>query len=269
MTSIRRAPGTSSPGARWLVNDGSDGAFDALIVTVGTCGKPKMIGLKGMPKRQKGQDEIKGNAKGRDKVRAKTGQDGMPSYADVAKHGTANESETGDLNAEAGPDQASVDPRDEGAPSYADVAKYEPDSNDAPPTEVAAASKQADAIPGSPASDASSARKESHHRANEHPSEDTDAEREAAVQHDTNEDEDAGESDDDDDDVFDGPILHSSELDREDADMAGKTVVVVGSGASGVEAVEAALTRGAKKVAMVARDDKVRNVLLCPAVLDN
>ena len=266
MTSIRRAPGTSSPGARWLVNDGSDGAFDALIVTVGTCGKPRMIGLKGMPKRQKGQDEIKGNAKGRDKARAKAGQDGMPSYADVAKHGTANESETSGLNAEAGPDQASVDPRDEGAPSYADVAKYEPDSNDAPPTEVAAASKQADAVPGSPASDASSARKESHHRADEHPNEDSDAEHEAATRHDTNEDKDAGGGgggDDDDDDTFDGPILHSSELDREDADMAGKTVIVVGSGASGVEAVEAALTRGAKKVAMVARDDKVRGVLLC------
>lgn len=27
--------------SKWIINDGAEGHFDALIVTVGTCGKPK------------------------------------------------------------------------------------------------------------------------------------------------------------------------------------------------------------------------------------
>jgi hypothetical protein len=27
--------------SKWIVNDGADGVFDAVIITVGTCGKPK------------------------------------------------------------------------------------------------------------------------------------------------------------------------------------------------------------------------------------
>jgi len=27
--------------SRWIINDGSDGIFDAVIVTVGTCGVPE------------------------------------------------------------------------------------------------------------------------------------------------------------------------------------------------------------------------------------
>lgn len=57
--------------------------------------------------------------------------------------------------------------------------------------------------------------------------------------------------------VYEGLLMHSSELD--DKDVKGKTVIVVGSGASGVEAVETALERGAKEAIMIARDDKVRS----------
>lgn len=61
------------------------------------------------------------------------------------------------------------------------------------------------------------------------------------------------------DNVFDGPILHSSQLDSPEAgDLDGKTVIVIGSGASGVEAVETALARGASKCIILARDDKVQ-----------
>ncbi|TEB35157.1 FAD/NAD-P-binding domain-containing protein [Coprinellus micaceus] len=35
--------------SRWVVNGGEDGVFDAVIVTVGTCGKPNWIKLPGMP----------------------------------------------------------------------------------------------------------------------------------------------------------------------------------------------------------------------------
>jgi thioredoxin reductase len=50
---------------------------------------------------------------------------------------------------------------------------------------------------------------------------------------------------------YEGPVIHSSELDE--TDLEGKTVLVVGSGASGVEAVETALSKGAKKAIMIAR----------------
>ncbi|KAJ7773005.1 FAD/NAD(P)-binding domain-containing protein [Mycena maculata] len=43
VTSVRKV------GGHWLVNDGSEGPFDAVIVTVGTCGKPQWIHLEGMP----------------------------------------------------------------------------------------------------------------------------------------------------------------------------------------------------------------------------
>lgn len=29
--------------SKWIINDGAEGEFDALIVTVGTCGKPKLV----------------------------------------------------------------------------------------------------------------------------------------------------------------------------------------------------------------------------------
>lgn len=50
VTSAKRAPGSSSPGAKWIINDNEDEVFDAMIVTIGTCGKPQMVGFPGMPK---------------------------------------------------------------------------------------------------------------------------------------------------------------------------------------------------------------------------
>ncbi|KZV80618.1 FAD/NAD(P)-binding domain-containing protein, partial [Exidia glandulosa HHB12029] len=51
-----------------------------------------------------------------------------------------------------------------------------------------------------------------------------------------------------------GQVLHSAELD--DAELKDKRVVVIGGGASGVEAVELAISKGAKDCVIVARDDK-------------
>jgi NADPH-dependent 2,4-dienoyl-CoA reductase/sulfur reductase-like enzyme len=57
---------------------------------------------------------------------------------------------------------------------------------------------------------------------------------------------------------YKGPVLHSSQLDHATPELLkGKTVVVIGSGASAVEAVETALERGAKKAVVLAREDKV------------
>ncbi|KAI0078013.1 hypothetical protein K474DRAFT_991060 [Panus rudis PR-1116 ss-1] len=53
------------------------------------------------------------------------------------------------------------------------------------------------------------------------------------------------------------PIIHSSQLDILDEDaVMGKTVVVIGSGASAIEAVENTLAKGAKGTVIVAREDK-------------
>ncbi|KAK4056269.1 hypothetical protein OIO90_002712 [Microbotryomycetes sp. JL221] len=55
-------------------------------------------------------------------------------------------------------------------------------------------------------------------------------------------------------DDFKGKILHSSQLDN--AELKGKKVVIVGSGASGVEAAELAVEKRASKIVVLARDDK-------------
>lgn len=55
-----------------------------------------------------------------------------------------------------------------------------------------------------------------------------------------------------------GRIVHSSELDNlKPEEIMGHKVVIVGSGASGVEAAELAVTKGADDIKIIARDDKV------------
>ncbi|KAL1943656.1 hypothetical protein VTO73DRAFT_4101 [Trametes versicolor] len=131
--SVRRVRGTgehlqadpSGSQSRWIVNDGEDGEFDAVVATVGTCGEPMRINFPGLPSSDGGASE--------------NGKDG--------KHEGKEDGE-----------------------------------------------------------------------------------------------------------VYEGEVIHSSELD--DAALEGKRVLVIGSGASGVEAVETALSLGAKECVMVARDDK-------------
>ncbi|KAI1789101.1 FAD/NAD(P)-binding domain-containing protein [Ganoderma leucocontextum] len=144
VTSVKRVPGTgkrlSDPGAevgarsKWTINDGADGEFDAVVVTVGTCGAPKRMDIPGLP-------------------RAEEEEEGVPH--------------------------------------------------------------------------------EEKHRGGK-----------------------GGE-------VYEGEVLHSSELDK--VDLEGRTVLVIGSGASGVEAVETAFARGAEHCIMIARGDKwiiPRNIVM-------
>ncbi|KAI5999124.1 FAD/NAD(P)-binding domain-containing protein [Pisolithus albus] len=64
--------------------------------------------------------------------------------------------------------------------------------------------------------------------------------------------------------TYQGPVFHSSQLDCATREMLrGKTVAVIGSGASGVEAVETTLSRGADRCIMLARRDKVRLFDVC------
>ncbi len=55
-------------------------------------------------------------------------------------------------------------------------------------------------------------------------------------------------------DAFKGKIVHSSELD--DVELSGKKVLIVGGGASGVEALELAVQKKAKSSIILARSDK-------------
>ncbi|KAE8257587.1 hypothetical protein A4X13_0g2263 [Tilletia indica] len=55
-------------------------------------------------------------------------------------------------------------------------------------------------------------------------------------------------------DKFKGKIVHSSELD--DVELRGKRVIVVGGGASGIEALELAVEKKAKSAVILARSDK-------------
>lgn len=145
--------------ARWIINDGSEGIFDAVIVTVGTCGVPQWVGFDGMP----------------------------AGFIDKKKAEQRKEKKT---------------------------------TSDAPSNDNPTSTKESSSSLAN--EDAEEGKKETDH------------------------------------DVYRGPILHSSQLDSaEVSELDGKTVVVIGSGASGVEAVETALARGAGKCIMVARDDKV------------
>lgn len=64
-----------------------------------------------------------------------------------------------------------------------------------------------------------------------------------------------------DQDMYKGRVVHSSDLDSlKDSDIKGRRVVVVGSGASAVEAVELVAARGCDNIKIVARDDKVSTV---------
>lgn len=75
-----------------------------------------------------------------------------------------------------------------------------------------------------------------------------------------------GEKHDGEEEVFEGPVIHSSKLDE--VGLEGKTVLVVGSGASGVEAVETALAKGAQKAIIIARLVK-RCACSCTKVLNH
>lgn len=55
-------------------------------------------------------------------------------------------------------------------------------------------------------------------------------------------------------DDFAGQVIHSSQLDE--AQLEGKKVVIIGSGASGVESAELAVSKGAKSIDVLARSDK-------------
>ncbi|KAJ8516717.1 hypothetical protein ONZ45_g6002 [Pleurotus djamor] len=67
---------------QWVINDGEEGIFNAVIVNVGTCGKPKWIRVEGMPE-DLGKDESPPTGQSIDQG---SSSPGPFSYADVVKH---------------------------------------------------------------------------------------------------------------------------------------------------------------------------------------
>lgn len=269
--------------ARWVINDGRDGIFDAIIVTVGTCGEPNMITLPGMAgykekEQEKEQDkepettdakthdeqstqtdnrsssswtntsteDADSQAVARDQEEKKAQKFYTPAEAfhgegDVDTSAAPSESPTQDNGAweksklsanawDVGRDQTQK--KDEGFPTPGEAFEVGPDTQKGSEDQ-----SLAPAVNGRTHNETKNGHadtKESHHS---HPDKQAD----------------------EDDNVFKGPILHSSQLDREDApSFEGKTIVVIGGGASAVESVETALAKGAKKCIMLVRDDKVR-----------
>ncbi|OJA17362.1 hypothetical protein AZE42_03903 [Rhizopogon vesiculosus] len=187
--------------SQWLINDGEDGPFDALIVTIGTCGDPMWVPFEGMPSNA-GKVGIKGAEAGdqeTDGVR-KEHQDGDEEVSKLKLHNEAKKRRKHQKEArkarEAGeepvPEDAEWEDHDDGQDSDASDAKRS----------------------GSPGEEG----------------------------------------------TYKGSVLHSSQLDHATPELLrGKTAVIIGSGASAVEAVGTALERGAKKAVVLAREDKVVN----------
>lgn len=248
MTSIKRAGGSGKPSnsernntqSKWIINDGEDGEFDAVIVTVGTCGEPNMVKMKGMPdwkdeKRHKHGEEAEKDEKPQPNINGTAESPGDSPTQDnlnLSGNGVWDQNKPQTNEWELGRDQ--VNKKDQGFPK---------------PDEAYGISEDVQ----KPVDDV--AKEEVHKQIKGETSSPT-AERKAIPR------QADDQADDNDGDVFKGPIIHSSGLDHDDApDFKGKTIVVIGSGASAVEAVETALAKGAKKTVVLARQDKVSNML--------
>lgn len=231
--SVRRAggsgiapDGSGQNRSKWIVNEGDDGLFDAVIVTVGTCGEPRMVHFEGMPAgvsegaKEKEPEKQNGDGKPQRNGRYDSETSSLDQESPVRKHGHSLNGSTSSVWTEGKGESPSAVRRDQ--ESKKDAGFLAP----------------AEAYPTTPSDD---------------PQKGTKAK---SLLEETQDSEGSSGGED----MFSkGPVVHSSQLDKLDADhVKGKTVIVIGSGASGVEAVETALAKGAQKTIMVARDDKVR-----------
>ncbi|GJE98462.1 FAD/NAD(P)-binding domain-containing protein [Phanerochaete sordida] len=275
VTSVKRASGGGGEASRgdskWIINDGADGEFDAVIVNIGTCGEPMMMKFPGMPgykpEEQPAQNGHKhdsekddkphqdnGEARGSKKpawsspdetkeaVKLKDGQRPRKNPdSPTQDEGATLPEKVGDVHGatvttaggegawdaveeptwEVGRDQ--VEKKEQGFPR--------PEEAFTPGPDVQKDTKRT----AEPQQPKRKQKGKKHHDAEPKDRQDQDA--------------DSGE-------VFEKPILHSSQLTSSGIDFKDKTVVVIGGGASAVEAVETALPEGAKHTIMVVRDDK-------------
>ncbi|EKM51088.1 uncharacterized protein PHACADRAFT_212988 [Phanerochaete carnosa HHB-10118-sp] len=291
VTSVRRVAGGEGgeekrARSKWLVNDRADGEFDAVIVTIGTCGEPNMVQFPGMPgykpkehakNEQKHDSDNKtevprqdhnfegeehppkqaawsSQSKTMEAIKPKRGQNsiraqGFPKLGDALQETPAQDEDValldkiGDVHGastivggmagawdtveestwELGRDQSNK--KEQGFPRPEEAYTPGPDV-------------QEDTKRPEDAQNETQRRRKKQHTAGHNRRE----------THDKNRDADG--------EVFEKPILHSSQLTASGTDFGGKTVAVIGGGASAVEAVETALAEGARHAIMVVRDDK-------------
>ncbi|KAF7986815.1 hypothetical protein HWV62_12498 [Athelia sp. TMB] len=243
VSSIRRAPSDySAPDGhtRWVINDGAEGIFDAVIVTVGTCGEPKWVKFPGMP-------EDYGSVKRFESSANKSGIEGSsaagnedtpqsPSDGPAQDSGEHSDSESGD-------DEQGDDAEHLSKSQKRKIRKRK---------QLAREDE-----------DVSSPSAASFHTASQNTSARTDGESQPSPKQERKSEKD-GKDEEGATPFTRGPVLHSSQLDSLPRHLlAGKRVVIIGSGASAVEAVETVLGRtgdGEKedraKCIVLARDDK-------------
>ncbi|KAH7886593.1 hypothetical protein F5I97DRAFT_1808238 [Phlebopus sp. FC_14] len=199
---VKRAVGDEAAQAhvrspsQWYINDGEDGPFDAVIVTIGTCGDPYWGDFQGMPAHAGKLGDLgtalKRNEQGRFGVTAVYDSDPAK-----AIHSAENKSR-----------------------SRKKVSKYSKGDQQGGRHSAPLSGNSHAKRPGSP----------------------------------------EGKNE-----TYQGPIIHSSQLDCATCELLrDKTVVVIGGGASAVEAVGTALSRGAARCVVMAREDKwiiPRNVI--------
>ena len=270
--------------SRWIINDGADGVFDAVIVSVGTCGEPRMITLPGMPghkekKHQKPAERRKtrqgsrdlGSRSGSPLLGARPGLNvahgRQQSLEKVQKFFDLGEVHDGQLDLDTSgstdlgvwektkPKENSwdvgrnqVEKKEQGFPTPGEVFEVGEDPQDG--------SEDVSFVhEGHSFTQQAKSTKDKEPNEEEQPKEKEKKDRKSKVR--VEDGKEYGE--------FKGPIVHSSQLDAPSApSFEGKTVAVIGGGASAVEAVETALAQGAKKCVILVRDDKVRFRCLCP-----
>ena len=222
--------------SQWIINNGEDGPFDAIIVTIGTCGEPNWVQFEGLPENlgQKGTQQTQNDdaqSQSQDQPEDeehRVGED-YPHGKNVSSSQINNERKKRRKHRKKA--RAAREAGEEPAPEDAEFELSDHDdeggSDDQDEDDNAKTT-------GSP----------------------------TAETHSSSEKKSKGS--------FKGPVLHSCELDNATEDMIkGKTVIVVGSGASGVEAVETVLERGPEHVIMLARTDKwiiPRNIIFDTAL---
>ncbi|KAI0340979.1 FAD/NAD(P)-binding domain-containing protein [Trametopsis cervina] len=297
VTSIKRAegsgkPSTSDEGAsqsRWIINNGEDGEFDAVIVTVGTCGSPNMVTMQGMPgwKDQKKEEEHDSAEAEKTDEGDKHDEEKEDSEDEKARD---SDEDTVWTQPKEDPDAIEHDQEEKKAQGFPDpheayVAEDKPTQDDSntnsagvwdrsKPKENAwdvgrdqmAKKDQGFPQPGEVYGGAEDTQKPVEEVVSEGIHEkvsgnvlQTRSRKTSRKEHKRQREHEGQQDnhDDNDEDVFKGPIIHSSALDHDDApSFEDKTIVVIGSGASAVEAVETALAKGAKKCVVLARQDK-------------
>lgn len=300
VTSVKRVSGggggeESRDRSKWLINDGQDGQFDAVIVTIGTCGEPNMVQFPGMPG-YKPKEEKQSQEKPQDENEGIAGQDAASDGSTKPKSTNSVWSQPRDSD-----DRSAIgrDQRAKKAQGFPKPGELYRESGDESPKESPTQDEPTDNSISLPdnigtvhgatttlaggegawgtveeptwqlGQDQATKREQGFLRPDEAydvgPDVQKDTLRAKDVKHQQNEDLNTNEktsrgqepADGEEKDIFQKPILHSSQLTSSGLDFKGKRVVVLGGGASAVESVETALADGASSTVMVVRDDKV------------